>query len=118
MKTTNNDFRRLRSVSTAGAFRFLFLALAFTAATSCNTQKTATDTTATKARTERGGRPSIDQIFELDTNQDGKLAKSEVKGPLLRDFATIDTDSDGFLSRKEVENAPQPQRGQRPQRNK
>lgn len=100
-------------------FRLLTLALFFTAALSCNTQKSATDKAATnQARTERGGQPSIDQIFEMDADKDGKLSKSEVKGPLLRDFATIDTDNDGFLSRAEVENAPRPQRGQRPQRNK
>lgn len=89
-----------------------------TTSSSCNSQKTATETAATdKARPERGQRPSLDEIFEMDANNDGKLAKSEIKGPMLREFEKIDTDQDGFLSRKEVANAPKPQRGQRPQRN-
>lgn len=46
----------------------------------------------------------------MDTNKEGKLAKSEVKGPLLEDFAKIDTDEDGFLSLTELEKAPKPQR--------
>lgn len=120
MRNVINFIRPLPSVVTAAAFRLLMLALVFTAAVSCNTQKAAADTTATKSadtRPERGGRPSVDQIFEMDANKDGKLAKSEVKGPLERDFAKIDADSDGFLSRKEVENMPQPQGGQRPPRN-
>ena len=60
----------------------------------------------------------MDELFKtMDKNNDGKLAKSEVQGRLQKDFATIDTDGDGFLSRTEVENAPKPQRGQRPSRN-
>ncbi|WP_343847896.1 hypothetical protein [Algoriphagus jejuensis] len=60
----------------------------------------------------QGGAPNFAQLLaEMDANKDGKLAKSEVKGPLLNDFAKIDTDEDGFLSEKEIANAPRPQRG-------
>ncbi len=87
----------------------------------CNSQK--------KARTangerqvprqgeRRGGPPSTDEIFKMDANNDGKLAKSEVEGPLQRDFSKIDSNDDGFITRTELENAPKPQRGQRPPRN-
>ncbi|MGB3545474.1 MAG: EF-hand domain-containing protein [Saprospiraceae bacterium] len=118
MKNLNNNPRPLLPLPAVSAFRLLVLALIFTAAISCNAQKTATDSTATtQTRPERGQRPNLDEIFKMDANQDGKLAKSEVKGPLQRDFATIDTNNDGFLSRTEVENAPQPQGGRRPPRN-
>lgn len=69
------------------------------------------------SKPQRGKRPSLDEVFKLDSNKDGKLDKSEVKGQLKQDFAKIDTDKDGFLTRTEVENAPKPQRGQRPSRN-
>ena len=45
-------------------------------------------------------------MAQMDTNKDGKLSKSEVKGPLLNDFSKIDTNEDGFLSETELENAP------------
>lgn len=52
----------------------------------------------------------------MDANEDGKLSKEEVKGPLKNDFTKIDTDEDGFLSKEEIEQVPKPERGQgRPQ---
>lgn len=61
----------------------------------------------------QGGAPTFAQILsEMDANGDGKLAESEVKGPLKNDFSTIDTDEDGFISESEFENAPKPERGQ------
>ena len=68
-------------------------------------------------RGDRTGRPTVDQVFKMDTNGDGKLAKSEIKGKMLERFDSIDTDNDGFISKKEFENMPRPQRGQRPPRN-
>lgn len=66
-----------------------------------------------------GGAPSFSQLLsEMDANQDGKLAKSEVKGPLQRDFSTIDRDHDGFIAQSELENAPMPQRGKRTSQNR
>jgi Ca2+-binding EF-hand superfamily protein len=52
----------------------------------------------------------------MDTNEDGKLSKDEVKGPLANDFSKIDTNNDGFISKKELEKAPKPRQGGRPQR--
>lgn len=68
------------------------------------------------ARGERAEKPSIDDIFKMDVNNDGLLSKTEVLGPLERDFDKIDTDNDGFLSKTEVEKAPKPERGQRGQK--
>lgn len=67
---------------------------------------------------EQGGRqgapPNFAQLLaEMDTNKDGKLAKSEVKGPLSNDFSKIDTNDDGFISESELKNAPRPQRSSR-----
>lgn len=67
---------------------------------------------------ERRQPPSIDELFEhLDANEDGKLSKKEVRGPLSRDFDNIDLNEDGFLSREELEKAPKPERRERPNRN-
>ncbi len=66
---------------------------------------------------QRGAPPSVDKIFaELDTDGDGLLSKTEVKGPLADQFETIDSDNDGFISKTELENAPKPERGQRPRK--
>ena len=50
----------------------------------------------------------------MDANNDGKLSKTEVKGPLKEDFSKIDTNNDGFISKEEIEQISNP-RGQRPQ---
>ena len=68
------------------------------------------------------GRPSVSDIFaELDSNQDGKLSESEVKGPLANDFSAIDSNSDGYLEKEELKNAPRREGNQsqegRPPRN-
>lgn len=95
----------------------LVLFIAFLA-TRCSAQQSTSQND--NRLSQRGGRqeaPSIDEIFKMDTNKDGKLAKSEIKGPLLRDFSKIDSNEDGFISRKELENAPKPEKRQRPPRN-
>ena len=62
------------------------------------------------ARQNRGEMNVEDVFKQLDANKDGKLSKSEVKGPLLESFSKIDTNEDGFLSKAEVEKAPKPKR--------
>ena len=52
-------------------------------------------------------------LQEMDKNEDGKLAKSELKGPLKDDFAKIDTDEDGLISEAEFKKAPKPKGGER-----
>ena len=46
----------------------------------------------------------------MDADEDGKLSKKEVKGPLKNDFSKIDTNEDGYLSKEELEKAPKPER--------
>lgn len=58
------------------------------------------------------GMPSFDEMLaKMDANKDGKLAKTEVDGPLKNDFAKIDKNGDGFISAEEFKNAPPPPRG-------
>ena len=89
---------------------------------SCSAQNTTADTTATtekrgekpqgQGKQKKGERPTFAKILtEMDQNNDGKLSKTEVKGPLKNDFAKIDTNSDGFINEAEFKNAPKPQRG-------
>ena len=51
-----------------------------------------------------GGTPNAAQIIkEMDANNDGKLSKTEVKGPLKEGFSKIDANNNGFLSKEELE---------------
>lgn len=60
-------------------------------------------------KTPHGERPSPEKIFvHMDKDSDGKLSKSEVRGPMSRHFSEIDANSDGYISKTEFENAPKP----------
>ncbi|TLP79162.1 EF-hand domain-containing protein [Maribacter sp. ACAM166] len=62
-----------------------------------------------QSKSDRKEPPSFTELLkQMDKNEDGKLSKNEVKGPLKNDFAKIDTDKNGFISKKELENAPKP----------
>ncbi len=63
-----------------------------------------------------GGPPTVDELFvQMDSNKDGKLSKTEVKGPLTNDFSKIDSNKDGFITKEELEKAPKPNRQRPPQ---
>lgn len=67
---------------------------------------------------ERGEKQRTPPTFaellkELDANEDGKLSKKEIKGPLKEDFDKVDTDEDGFISETEFKKAPKPNRRER-----
>ncbi|MCK8479468.1 EF-hand domain-containing protein [Psychroserpens algicola] len=65
-------------------------------------------------RKERKEPPTFSELLkEMDKNEDGKLSKSELKGPLKEDFAKVDTDEDGFITEEEFKKAPKPQRRKR-----
>lgn len=95
----------------------LFCVIA-TLSMSCKTKTQAqtTDTNVEKReqrqeRGQKGQRPSPAEMFtQMDANKDGMLSKTEVKGPLQKDFAKIDTNGDGFISKAELEKAPKPNR--------
>ncbi|WP_117881294.1 YHYH protein [Aureibaculum luteum] len=54
----------------------------------------------------QGKRPSATQIVkQMDVNNDEKLSKEEVKGPLLEQFDQVDSDKDGFITKEELESA-------------
>ena len=60
-------------------------------------------------RPDRKKPPTFEELLEkMDTNEDGKLSKKEVKGPLKEHFATVDTDEDGFITEEELKKAPKP----------
>ncbi|WCO00652.1 EF-hand domain-containing protein [Psychroserpens ponticola] len=63
---------------------------------------------------DRKNPPTFKQLLkDLDANEDGKLSKDEVKGPLKEVFTKVDTDEDGFITEKEFENAPKPKKRER-----
>lgn len=65
-------------------------------------------------RQERKSPPTFKELIEkMDANEDGKLSKAEIKGPLKNDFAKVDTDEDGFISEEEFAKAPKPERKER-----
>ncbi len=54
-------------------------------------------------------RPTYAKVLEkLDANKDGKIAKSEAKGPLEHHFAEVDRNGDGFITESEFAKAPKP----------
>lgn len=98
----------------------LIIVLAF----SCRSKKELTDTNEVvnstqnrSDRNQRGTPPSIDEVFKMDANGDGLLAKSEVTGRLLKDFERFDSNSDGFISKEEFNIAPRPKRRRGESRN-
>lgn len=63
---------------------------------------------------ERREPPTFEKLIkEMDANEDGKLSKEEIKGPLKDNFAKVDTDEDGFITAEEFEKAPRPKRRER-----
>lgn len=58
---------------------------------------------------ERKERPTFAQLLEkMDNDEDGKLSKKEVKGPLKKVFDKLDSNEDGFITEEEFKNAPKP----------
>ena len=69
-------------------------------------------------RTDRKKPPTFKQLLkDMDANEDGKLSKKEVKGPLKDHFTKVDADEDGFITEEEMKKAPKPKRQEPPKRN-
>jgi Ca2+-binding EF-hand superfamily protein len=59
-------------------------------------------------------RPTFKQLLkDMDANEDGKLSKKEIKGPLKEHFDKVDADEDGFITEEELNKAPKPKRKER-----
>lgn len=62
-------------------------------------------------RQERKKPPTFEELLEqMDANEDGKLSKEEIKGPLKNHFSDVDINEDGFITAEEFEKAPRPKR--------
>ena len=62
-----------------------------------------------KNKPERRKPPTFKELLEkMDANEDGKLSKKEVKGPLKDHFDKVDADEDGFINEEELKKAPKP----------
>lgn len=82
----------------------------FTTAACSSSQQTAN--TPNRPSGQRGQAPSTEQIMkDLDANNDGKISKSEAKGPLANDFSKVDANKDGYISKDELDKAPKPNGG-------
>ncbi len=58
--------------------------------------------------------PTFSELLKkMDSNDDGKLSKDEVQGPLKDHFTKIDADEDGLITEEEMKKAPKPKRGER-----
>ena len=67
-----------------------------------------------QGKQERKEPPTFSELLkEMDKDDDGKLSKDELKGPLKEDFSKVDIDEDGFISKEEIEKAPKPKRKER-----
>ena len=99
----------------------IFIGVAALGFTACKSTKDAAQTddqveTRSSRDGKRGGkgRPDPTQMLaQMDANKDGKLDKTEVKGPMAENFSSFDTNNDGFITLEELKNAPKPQRGGR-----
>ncbi|MFK7786479.1 MAG: YHYH protein [Crocinitomicaceae bacterium] len=66
-------------------------------------------------RPQGQGAPDPSQLMaEMDANNDGRLSKDEVRGPLQEDFDRFDKNNDGYLTLDELSNLPPPPAGRRP----
>lgn len=91
--------KTLKITITAAVFALLFTGISYGQSTQ---------------RGEKKERPTFAKLLEeMDANEDGKLAASEVKGPIKDNFVKIDTDEDGFISEEEFKKAPKPERKKR-----
>lgn len=89
----------------------IIIASLFTIASITVSCKSSSETTERSGQRKGGERPNLETIFvQLDTNKDGKISKSEAKGPLAESFSKIDTNEDGFISKEELKNVPKPER--------
>lgn len=62
--------------------------------------------------------PTFEKLLKkMDKDEDGKLSKAEVKGPLKNDFDKVDLNEDGYINEEEFKKAPRPKRKGGPNKN-
>ncbi|WP_308993039.1 EF-hand domain-containing protein [Mariniflexile litorale] len=62
-------------------------------------------------RDDRKEPPTFKELLKkMDANDDGKLSKEEIEGPLKDHFEKVDADKDGFITEEELKKAPKPKR--------
>jgi len=65
-------------------------------------------------RDERKRPPKFEELIKkMDADKDGKISKTEAKGPLKKAFGKIDGNEDGFITEEEFNKAPKPKRGRK-----
>jgi Ca2+-binding EF-hand superfamily protein len=85
------------------ATSFLAITLLLAACNKNTTSPNSTNTTPNAERAARSGKkPEFKNVLaRVDANNDGKISKSEAKGPLVNAFDKLDADGDGFITEKE-----------------
>jgi Ca2+-binding EF-hand superfamily protein len=53
-------------------------------------------------------KPPKELIKTMDKNNDNKISKEEIRGPLAKDFDKVDINKDGFLTLEELNKMPRP----------
>lgn len=90
--------------------RLKMTVLVFTMALFC----TSTSFGQSQNRQDRKKPPTFKELIkEMDADENGKLSKDELKGPLKENFAKVDADEDGFITEEEFKKAPRPKRQKR-----
>ena len=104
-------------------YTIILCVLAISTLFSCGSSKETVDSSnETMTRGEgdqrKKGKRDIAKLFEeMDANDDGRLAKLEVKGRMADNFDKIDVDGDGYITMEEMKSS-KPKRGDRgPKRN-
>ena len=86
-------------------FKFLAVTSLIIAFTSCKSSQETTSTTPSSEPSSRTtpNKKNISQLFiKMDSNNDGKISKSEAKGKLKENFIKRDKNNDGFITKNEM----------------
>ena len=116
---SNFSMEALYNMGIMNYLKLASLGLIICTAVACASQKNQTSSENKRPSNEMVSAPNFYTILEqMDGNSDGKIALSEARGPLEKEFSNIDRNGDGFITNAEFQNAPKPEKakpeGQRP----